>query len=939
MPAVPPFIADAHARTTADVCASMGVDRAHGLGVDVARARLAEAGPNALPPTARVPLWRRVAAQFSSPLILLLIAAAAVSFAVWAIEGHGGAPHEALTILALVVLNGVLGYAQEARAERALASLARMSAATAIVTRDGVRAVIAAADLVPGDLIVLEEGAAIPADARIVAAAGLCTIESALTGESTITTKDEGPVAQDAVVADRTSMVYAGTNVVLGHGDAIVTATASATEFGRIASLLRETQSEATPLTRELDRLGRLLGGIVIAVAVVVAATILIMQHDYTTAALIGVMLYTISLAVAAVPEGLAAVTAVVLALGTQRMAKRNAIVRKLAAVESLGAATVVACDKTGTLTENAMTVRAIVSASGRVELTGAGYAPHGTLVASGEPLAAGPLRVEALRLLAAGYLASNAELVRDGDAWTVIGDPTEGALKSAALKAGLTPQRLAARFARIGELPFSASRRMMSAAHSDGHLDGAHVLFVKGAPDVLLARCDHERVGNEERLLGGDRRIAIESDVAALAGRALRTLGLAYRRLPADAARLIHESAESELVWLGVVGMADPPRPQARAAVAAAHSAGVRVLMITGDHPVAAAAIAAEIGIAPLGSRVVTGAEMAAMDERALRDVTAHATVYARVAPEQKLAIVRALQANSEVVAMTGDGVNDAPALKAADIGIAMGRAGTDVAREAADMVLADDNFATIVAAIEEGRSIYANLQKFLAYLLSTNLGEVFVLFLGVVLAGTLGLVAGRGEALVLPLLATQILWINLVTDGFPALALGVDPADPNLMHRPPRDPRSGVIVKRMWIAIGVVAVVTGTGTLMLLDAALPGGLIDGDHDIVYARTVTFNVLVLYQLVYALTVRTSDTFFARPFANGWLWLAVGAGLVLQALVVYVPSLNAAFGTVPLSASDWAVCALVALTVAVAHEALKWRFRASDRVAPQPMPA
>ena len=378
---------------------------------------------------------------------------------------------------------------------------------------------------------------------------------------------------------------------------------------------------------------------------------------------------------------------------------------------------------------------------------------------------------------------------------------------------------------------------------------------------------------------------------------------------------------------------MSDPPRPQARAAVAAARRAGIRVLMITGDHPLAAAAIAAEIGLSSPGARALTGVDIASMSDDQLRDAVAHTTVYARIAPEQKLAIVRALQACDEVVAMTGDGVNDAPALKAADIGIAMGRSGTDVAREAADMVLADDNFATIVAAIEEGRAIYANLQKFLAYLLSTNLGEVVVMFFGVVLAGMLGLVAGRGEALVLPLLATQILWINLVTDGFPALALGVEPAEAGLMQRAPRDPRGGVITPRMWAAMAIAATVMGIGTLLVLDAGLRGGLIDGDGEIAHARTMAFNVLVVYQLVYALCVRSGRSAFARPFANSWLWLAIAAALALQALVLYVPSFNAAFGTVALSARDWAICVLVALSVGVVHELVKWRLRARDRSA------
>jgi Ca2+-transporting ATPase len=490
----------------------------------------------------------------------------------------------------------------------------------------------------------------------------------------------------------------------------------------------------------------------------------------------------------------------------------------------------------------------------------------------------------------------------------------------------------LAERFGRTGELPFSSERKLMSTAYADARLEGQRVLFVKGAPDVLLARCLFERVGDREVPLPEARHAAILGGIDTLAGEALRTLGVAYRRLPAGADEALDEAAEATLVWLGVVGMIDPPRPEARAAVAAAHRAGVRVLMITGDHPAAAAAIAGELGIAAPGDPVLTGQALAAMTEPALRDAVGRVTVYARVAPEHKLAIVRALQANGDVVAMTGDGVNDAPALKAANIGIAMGITGTDVSREAADMILADDNFATIVAAIEEGRSIYSNIRKFLRYLLSTNLGEVLVMFVGVAAAGIFGLVAGPGESLVLPLLAAMILWINLVTDGFPALALGVDPPDPGLMRQPPRDPHRGVITPRMWVGIIVASVVMAAGTLLLLDAGLPGGLIEGDGDVRYARTLAFNVLVLYQLVDALCVRSDEvSAFVRPLDNGWLWASIAGALALQAAVLYVPALTAAFGTVPLTVQDWGLCLSVALTVLVVREALKAGWRARDR--------
>ncbi|MEP7182777.1 MAG: cation-translocating P-type ATPase [Betaproteobacteria bacterium] len=932
------FLPDAHTRTTADVCAALGTDPVAGLAAADAAARLATAGANALTAAPTVPGWRKFLAQFKSPLVLLLIAAGAISLAVWAAEGTHGIPYEALTILAIVALNAVLGLVQEARAEEAVASLARMSAATATVVRDGERLTVPAEDLVPGDVLLVEEGATVGADARVTESVSLQTLEAALTGESAPVTKDVAPVPAEAAIGDRVNMLYAGTTVTYGHGRALVVATGMHAEMGRIAGLLQSTAAEQTPLQADLDRLGRVLGAVVIAIAIVVGATILVLQHDHSTAALTGVLLYTVSLAVSAVPEGLAAITTIVLSLGMQRMAKRNAIVRKLAAVETLGSVTVIASDKTGTLTKNEMTIRVVLTASGVAELTGSGYAPVGELEVAGRPLPAGAQRTEVERTLAAGWLANNAELAqRDGE-WRIAGDPTEAALLTAALKAGLSPERLGARFARHGEIPFSADRRMMSTVHADAYADdGGHVLMSKGAPDVLLARCVYERAGNDERSLDATRRAEIGAALDALAADALRLIGLAYRRLPAAGVGAVAGAeagadVEDAMIWLGAVGMIDPPRAEAATAIRAAQHAGVRVVMITGDHPAAAGAIAAELGIAPRGASVLTSVDFGRLDATAFAAAVRATSVFARVSPEHKLAIVRALQADGEVVAMTGDGVNDAPALKAADIGIAMGRAGTDVARGAADMVLADDNFATIVAAIEEGRSIYANIQKFLRYLLSTNLGEVVVMFFGVALAGLLGIVAGRGESLVLPLLPTMILWINLVTDGLPALAVGVDPADPGQMDRPPRAPGVRVITRRMWWGMGVVSVVMGTGTLAVLDGALPGGVIDGSGDVGYARTLAFHTLVLYQLFAVFCVRSDEaTTFHGLFANGWLWLSIAAAVALQAAVIYAPTLQKAFGTVALSLSDWGLCTAVASTVVVAYEAVKWHWRRRDR--------
>jgi Ca2+-transporting ATPase len=758
-----------------------------------------------------------------------------------------------------------------------------------------------------------------------------------LTGESSPVEKIVGAVAAGAALPDRANMIFSGTVASYGHGLAVATATGPDAEIGRVATLLAATESPPTPLERQLDRVGKVLGAVVIAIAVVVAATTLLVGQVFTPAAFVGVLLFAIALAVAAVPEGLSAVTTVVLSLGMQRMAKRNAIVRTLAAVETLGSATVICTDKTGTLTRNEMTLRALVTASGEIRFSGTGYAPEGELEAGDRRLAQGALRLpqgelrrEAEWALTAGQLCNNAAILERGGRWTVLGDPTEGALKVAAVKARLDSVRLEARFARVGEVPFSSERKLMSTAHADDEQPQRVLLMTKGAPDVLLARCTHEQRGDAERALGTARRAEIQASIDRLAAQALRTMGLAYRVLPAEAQA--QAEAERELVWLGVAGMIDPPRPEAVAAVRAAHDAGVRVVMITGDHPATAVAIARELDIAGPDERALLGSAFAGMSDADLAAAAAHTNVYARVSPEHKLAIVRALHARGEIVAMTGDGVNDAPALKAADIGIAMGITGTDVAKESADIVLADDNFASIVAAIEEGRAIYANIQKFLRYLLSANLGEVLAMFFGVVLAGLLGLATGRGEALVLPLLATQILWINLVTDSLPALAVGVDPPDTGLMRRPPRDPQLGVITPRMWCGIALAAAVIGTGTLLTLDAGFPGGLIPGRGPVEYARTLAFNTLVAYEFFDVFGARSDEESVVRGlFRNTWLWLAVAAGLALQAAVIYLPALQRAFGTVALDAGDWLLCAAVASTVVIARESGKAWWRGVDR--------
>ncbi|MFN8511159.1 MAG: cation-translocating P-type ATPase [Thermomicrobiales bacterium] len=915
----------------AAVATQFSTDPVRGLAAAEAQARLGRYGPNELAAVPPAPAWRRFLAQFQDMLVALLLLATAISIGLWVYERDTPLPYEGLAILAIVLINGVLGFVQEARAEQSLAALRAMTVTQAGVVRDGELRRIPASQLVPGDLIAIEEGDAIPADGRLVEVASLQTAEAALTGESLPVAKETARIAgEDVALGDQTNMVFSGTTATYGHGRAIVTATGMQTEMGRIAGLLQQTGREETPLQRELDRTGRILGLVVLVIAAVVVVAVVLVERVRTVDAFMEVLILGVALAVAAVPEGLAAIVTVTLALGVQRMARRNAIVRKLPAVETLGSATTIVSDKTGTLTRNEMTVRTIATASGRADFTGTGYAPAGDVLHNGQPLDSGPIHAEMRSLLRAADLANNATLREAAGRWSVQGDPTEGALLVAARKAGLTHDDLATRFSRVAEVPFSSERKLMSAVHRDGAREGRLRVFTKGAPDILLARCTHELLGEEAQPLTEARRVAIRATNETLAGESLRVLGAAFRTLPPESApETVDEAAERELVFLGLIGMIDPARPEARDAVATAREAGIRALMITGDHPQTAAAIAAELGIAGEGARAVSGSELERLPDDELRRLAREVSVYARVNPEHKLRIVEALKREGAIVAMTGDGVNDAPALKKADIGVAMGITGTDVSKEAADIILTDDNFATIVAAIEEGRAIFANIRKFLRYLLSSNVGEVLTMFLAVVLGGALGLRDPAGGAVLLPLLAAQILWINLVTDGAPALALAVDPAAPDVMRRPPRAAGEGVLTARMWAGIAFVGLVTAAATLLVFDAALPGGLIAGNGDILHARTMAFTTLVLAQLFNVFNAR-SDTrsAFVGLFRNRWLWGAVALSLALQLLPLYAPPLQRAFATTALGLRDWLVCLAAASAVLWLREASKILARA-----------
>lgn len=909
---VDPWLVDGH-----EVAQLLDSDPAIGLSSAEVVERLACWGPNALDAAAKLPAWKKLGAQFADPLVYLLLVAIVVSAVAWALEGAEGVPFEAIVIAVIVLANGVLGYVQQRHAEGAVAALQRMAAATAGVLRDGREVRVPTASVVPGDILVLAEGDAVSADARLLEAAALTVAEASLTGESEPVQKDATALGRSAPLADRLNMVFSGTAVTRGRARAVVTETGMRTEMGHIAALLGSTVEERTPLQRELDVVSRMLGIGVVIIAAVVVVTVLLTSPIRGASDLVDVLVIGVSLAVAAVPESLQTVLTVVLALGVQRMARQRAIVKKLSSVETLGSASVVCADKTGTLTKNEMTVERVVTRSGEVAISGAGHRPDGEVTVDGGRLADGPLRDEVVVVLSGGSLANDASLHEDDGIWTIQGDPTEAAFLVAERKLGTAEGRMA-RFKRIGEVPFTSERKLMSTIQSDSARDSRVAIVTKGAPGVLLARCTRERVGRTSEELTEARRTEILAEVDRLAGAALRTLAVAYRVLESPDLPTAVEELEHDLVFAGVVGIIDPPRPEAAVAIARAQAAGLRVIMITGDHPRTAARIAADLGIASPGSDhtkiALSGLEIDALDEEAFAAAVQSVSVYARVSPEHKLRLIDALQADGRIVAMTGDGVNDAPALKAADIGVAMGITGTDVTKEAAAMILVDDNFATIVAAVREGRGIFANIQKFLRYLLSSNLGEVLTMFLGVIGASVIGL--DTGAELVVPLLATQILWINLLTDAAPALALGIDPPPSDVMSDPPRRPSDRIIDREMKFGIIFVGLVTAVATLFIIDLKLPGGLIEGSSNIVEARTAGFTVLVLAQLFNCLNSRSERrSAFRGLFTNAWLWGAIALSLVLQVLVVHAHFLNKAFETTPLTARDWALCAAVASSV------------------------
>ena len=929
--ASPPLQGDPSVTDAAAVARALGADLERGLSAAEAARRLAEQGRNELRGAPPQPTWRRLLAHFQDPLIYLLLAAIVIALAAWFLEGRAGWPVDALVIAVVVLLNGALGFMQEAKARDAVAALARMTEATSAVLRDGQPLRVPSAELVRGDLLLLGEGDAVGADARLLDATVLRVQEASLTGESEAVLKDAATLRAAVPLSDRLNMVFKGTAVAQGSARAVVTATAMATEMGAIATLLEATADEPTPLAKEVARIGRMLGIAVVIIAVVVMGTLFALSDIRSASDVTRVLLLGVSLAVAAVPEGLPAILSVVLALGVQRMARHNAIVKHLSSVETLGSASVICSDKTGTLTRSEMTIERVMTLSGATNVTGVGYAPEGQVEHQGAPLESGPLHAEQVVVLGGGSLAGNADLRQAaGGGWEIHGDPTEAAFLVAERKLGVTERRQQ-RFERVAEIPFTSERKMMSSIERDHEHGDALVIVTKGAPDVLLQHCTQARVGMDVVALDDALRARILADVDSLTDAALRTLAVAYRPLGAGEDAQGNDAMERELIFVGTVGIIDPPRPEAALAIKEARGAGIRVIMITGDHPRTAARIAADLGITEAGATALSGIELDALDDAAFKDAVRKTSVYARVAPAHKLRIVAALQADGQTVAMTGDGVNDAPALKAADIGVAMGITGTEVTKEAAKMILADDNFATIVQAVREGRGIFDNIRKFLRYLLSSNMGEVLTVFLGVVGAGILGLTgsdAAAGHAVVLPLLATQILWINLVTDSGPALAMGVDPSSGDVMARPPRRRDERVIDARMWSGVIQVGAVMALATLLTIDLYLPGGLIEGTHKLDNARTAGFTVLVLAQLFNCFNARSDRrSAFASLFVNRWLWGSIALAVLLQVAVVHLAFLNVAFGTVPLSLEQWALCTAMASAVLWTSELRKLAVR------------
>jgi Ca2+-transporting ATPase len=901
-----------HALTKQEILLRFKTDEKKGLTEKEAEDRAARFGPNELVRAAGVRPWQIFTGQFRDFMIMVLLAATFIS-------GILGEYADAVTIMIIVMINAVLGFIQEYRAERSIESLKELTAPEAVVIRDGRERKIPAGKLVPGDIVMFGEGDRIPADLRLLQAVNVEVEESALTGESLPVRKDVTALPdREVALGDTRNMAYLGTVVTRGRGRGLVLNTGMATEMGQICGLIQEAGQEETLLQRRLSQMGKWLVSFCLFICTVVVVVGIIRGEPVYRMFLAGV-----SLAVAAIPEGLPAIVTVALALGVQRMIRRNAIIRKLPAVETLGCATVICSDKTGTLTCNEMTVRKIIAGKDEFEVTGEGYDPKGVFSGTGKR------QGEQFNLLMkAAALCNNAVLEKSGISikgffrgaagstqnrgWSVLGDPTEGALLVMAAKAGFWRERISPREKRVAELPFDPDRKRMTVICRQP--SGREMAYVKGAPDVILDLCSHiYQDGKLAPLSAGDREAILKRN-NSLAGSALRVLAFACRELPAGTVDFTSDAVEQRLVFLGMAGMIDPPRPAAVKAVKTCHRAGIKVVMITGDHQSTACAVGRDMGIVKRGDLILTGSDLDRMSGAQLQEAVKKATVFARVSPKHKLQIVQFLKKAGHVVAMTGDGVNDAPAVKEADIGIAMGTTGTDVTKESSDMILADDNFSSIVSAVEEGRGIYDNIRKFIRYLLSCNVGEVLTMLLAV-LAG-----------MPLPLMPIQILWMNLVTDGLPAMALGVDPYDRDIMMRRPRNPGESIFAHGLAWRIISSGTVFGLGTLLVF--------LIGLHleDVVLARTMAFNTLVFCQLFYVFTCRSEyHTIIETGIINNlYLVGAVVMSAGLQLAVCYVPFLQPIFKTVSLNWLHWSIILVVAaapIVVSTLYRHLTWEMR------------
>jgi magnesium-transporting ATPase (P-type) len=881
--AAPHAIAQPHALAGDEVLRKLE-SSPEGLGADEAAKRLESCGPNRLPEPPKEGLLKRFFKHFHDLLIYILIVAAGVT----AVLGHWV---DTGVILGVVVINAIIGFIQEGKAEKALAGIRQMLSAHAHARRDGGWTEIDADGLVPGDIVRLRSGDRVPADLRLIDAVNLRLDESALTGESAPAGKKTDPADKNAGIGDRHGMAYSGTMVSGGRGIGVVTATGPDTELGRINRMISEVEKLATPLTRQMNRFGKILSAIIVALAVLMWLVGRLL-HDFTTAEL---FLAAIGFAVAAIPEGLPAILTITLALGVQRMAKRKAITRKLNAVETLGSVTVICSDKTGTLTRNEMTVRDIVTPAGRYAVSGTGYRPEGEITRE-EKVAPLDEHPDLRALIEVMAVCNDAEIEEADGRWNVTGEPTEGALRALARKAGFAEED----YERVGEIPFESENKFMATLNRVP--GGGTRVLLKGAPDHLLDRCSEQGRGESVDRDFWEQRIGELSD------HGLRVLAAASRDVDDGKAGLEIEELDTGMVFLGLVGIIDPPRPEAVEAIKVCQEAGIHVKMITGDHAGTALSIGCEMGIGD-GEHALTGAELEAASDEELRDFVRGSDIFARTSPEHKLRLVKALQANGEVVAMTGDGVNDAPALKRADVGIAMGIKGTEATKEAAEIVLADDNFASIERAVEEGRTIYDNLRKAIVFLLPTNGGEALVILVAVVFG------------LVLPLTPVQILWVNMVTAVTLGMALAFEPAEPGLMNRPPRDPKAPILGGALLRRIAYVSVLIGGATIAVFMIEMRQG-----KSLELSRTLAVNTLVCAQAFYLFNsrfLRESGMSFAHFFTNRAVWIAVGVLTALQMVFVYAPFMQRLFGSAALEPRHWLVPLGIGLMVFLIVEAEK----------------